>query len=152
MRCVYTFNVKAGVGLCVTQALGLFERHIKVQALFAHLRQNEVGGAIDDARNPLNSVGGQAFTQGLDDGNASSYRSLKGHHDALGIGGFKNFGAMHCQQGFVGGDHMLACCNGFKDHGFGNAITTNEFNHNVNVRIGNDLSCIAHHLHIGAGQ
>ena len=55
---VHTFNVEGGVGLGITQSLSLLEDHIKVQTFFTHFGQNEIGGAIDDASDPLNSVGG----------------------------------------------------------------------------------------------
>ena len=54
---IYAFNVEGGIGLCITQALSFFEDHIKVQTFVAHFGQNEIGGAIDDASHPLNSVG-----------------------------------------------------------------------------------------------
>ena len=47
---------------------------------------------------------------------------------------------------------MLACCNGLHHQAFGNAVTTNELNHNVNFGIGNDLPRITHHFDMGPHQ
>ena len=94
---IHAFNVKSGVGLRVAQGLGLLQHSVKRQAFVAHLRQDEIGRAIDDARNPLDAVGGQALAQGFDDGNAPRHSRLKGHHDTLAMRSFKNFCAMHSQ-------------------------------------------------------
>ena len=146
---IHAFNVESGVGLCITQCLGLLQHSVKRQAFVAHLRQNEVGRAIDDAGNPLDAVGGQALAQGFDDGNAPSHRCLESHDDALAVRGFKNLCAMHRQQGFVGGDHMLARLNRGHDQLAGNAIAANEFHHDVNLRVGHHRSRIVHQSDVG---
>jgi hypothetical protein len=80
----------------------------------ARISQDEVGGAVDDAGDPFNAVGGQAFAQRLDDGDATGHGRFKGHHHALVACGGKDLGAVHGQQGLVGGDHVLAGGNGFQ--------------------------------------
>ena len=60
---IHPLDVKGRVRFCITQALCFFEHHVKVQAFVAHFTQDEVGGAVDDAGNPLNTVGAQAFAQ-----------------------------------------------------------------------------------------
>ena len=152
VRRVHAFDVKGGVGFGVTQGLRFFQHHVKVQALVAHLGQDEVGRAVDDAGNPLNGVGAQAFAQRLDDGNAAGHGRLEGHHDALALGGRENFGAMHGQQRLVGGDHMLAGLNGFEHQRLGNAVAANQFDHDINVGAGDDLARVINHLHALAHQ
>ena len=112
MRRVHALNVKGWVGFGITQRLRFFEHHVKVQALVAHLGQDEVGRAVDDAGDPLDRIGAQAFAQRLDDGNAAGNRRLESHHNALALGSRKDLGAMHSQQRFVGSHHMLARLNG----------------------------------------
>ena len=94
---VHAFDVKRRVGLGIAQALGLFEHHVKVQPFVAHLAQNEIGGAVDDAGQPLDAVGRQALAQCLDDGDAAGHGRLKRHHHAFLLCGLKNFGAVHGQ-------------------------------------------------------
>ncbi|OQC12598.1 MAG: hypothetical protein BWX79_01137 [Alphaproteobacteria bacterium ADurb.Bin100] len=142
---VHAFDVKRGVGLGIAQALGFLEHHVKVQPLVAHLGQDEVGGAVDDARDPLDAVGRQALAQRLDDRDAAGDRRLEGHHHALGGSGRKNLGAMHRQQSFVGGDHMLARRDGLQHQRLGDAVAADELDHDVDFGIGNDRPCVVHH-------
>jgi hypothetical protein len=150
--CVHPFDVKRGVGLGVTQALRFFQHHGKVQPLVAHFAQDEVGGAVDDAGNPLDAVGSEPFAQRLDDRNAARHCRFKRHHHTFGRCGGKNFGAVHCQQGLVGGHHMLACGDGFKHQGFGNAVAANQFDDDVDVRVGNHRTGVTDHGHTRANQ
>ncbi|KAF5293037.1 hypothetical protein FQA39_LY19380 [Lamprigera yunnana] len=76
VRGVHAFDVEGGVGLGIAQALGFFEHHVKVQALVAHFGQDEVGGAVDDAGDPLDLVGRQPLAQRFDDGDATGHRRL----------------------------------------------------------------------------
>jgi hypothetical protein len=149
VRGIHAFDVESGVGLCITQCLGLLQHSVKRQAFVAHLRQNEVGRAIDDAGNPLDAVGGQALAQGFDDGNAPRHRCLESHDDALAVRRFKNLCAMHRQQGFVGGDHVFARSNGGHDQLTGNAIAADEFHHDVNIGVGHHRTCIVDHGDMG---
>ena len=150
--CVNTLNVEGWIRLCITQALSFFQDNIKVEPLVAHLRQNEVGRAIDDACDPLDTVGCQTFSQCFDDGNTACHSGFKCNHHTFGMRCCKNFSAMDCQQGFVGGDDVLASSNRFQDQRFGNPIATNQLNHNVDVGVGNDLSRIADHFDLRTGH
>ena len=152
VRGVHSFDVEGRVGFGVTQSLRLFQDGAKVQPFVAHLGQDEVGRAIDDAGNPLDAVGRQALTQGLDDGNATGHSGLKRHHHAPGMGRRKNFGAVHGQQGLVGGDHVFAGGYRFHHQLFGDAITADEFDDDVDVRVGNDGARIADHADIRADR
>ena len=84
VRRVHALDVEGRVGLGITQTLGLFQSHIEIQPLVTHLRQDEVGGAVDDAGDPLNSVGSQPFAQRLDDRDATRHSGFKRHHHATG--------------------------------------------------------------------
>ena len=56
---MYAIRSYYGVGLGIAQALGLFQHDAEVQALLAHLGEDEIGGAVDDAGDPLDAVGRQ---------------------------------------------------------------------------------------------
>ena len=60
---VDALDVEGGVGLGIAQRLRLLQHRGEVQPLGAHLRQDEVGGAVDDAGDPFDAVGGESFAQ-----------------------------------------------------------------------------------------
>ena len=59
----------------------------------------------------------------------------------------KNLGAVHCEQSLVGGNYVLAGSNRFEHQLPGDAVATDEFDHDVDVRIGDDGARVVHHLH-----
>jgi hypothetical protein len=122
----------------------------KVQTLVAHLGQDEIGGAVDDAGNPLDAVGRQPFAQRLDDRNAAGHRRLERHHHPLGGCGSEDLGAMHRQQRLVGRDHVLAGRDGLQHQCLGDAVAADEFDHDVDVGVGNHGACVVHHRDVRA--
>ena len=95
----------------------------------------------------MDSVGTQTLAQSFDDRYATSNSRFKRHHHTFFVRCSKYLCAMHRQQSFVGSHHMLAGSNRFEHQLFGDAITTNEFNHDVDVWIGNHLSRVIHHFY-----
>ena len=61
--CINTFYVEGGVRFRVTQRLRFCQHVIKGPATLFHFGEDEVAGAIDNARQPVHMVRGQAFTQ-----------------------------------------------------------------------------------------
>ena len=108
MRRVDALDIESRIGLGITEFLSLLEHVSEVRALVAHLRQNKVAGAVDDAGHPFDAVARQPFPHGLDDGNAASHRGLEGYHDALFLRLCEDFIAVHGNQGLVGRDHVFA--------------------------------------------
>ena len=109
---VNAINVDGRIGFGVTQALCFGQHGLEIRATLVHLGEDVIASAIDDASHSLNAIAGQAFTNGLDDGNAARYRSLERHHDALALSGVKDLVAMQRDQRLVGGDHMLTLVDG----------------------------------------
>ena len=147
---VHAFDVERGVGLGITQRLRLLQHDAEVQALAAHLAQDEVGGAVDDAGHPVDAVGGEAFAQRLDDGDAAGHRGLEGHDHALGARGGEDLGTVHRQQSLVRRDHMLAGSDGLQHQGLGDAVAADEFDDDRDVGVGDDGAGVVHHLHVRA--
>ncbi len=52
---------------------------------------------------------------------------------------------MQCKQRLVGGDHVLAVVDRFQHQLFGNAITADQFDDDVNVRIAHHAESIIGH-------
>ena len=80
--------------------------------MLGHLGQDVVAGAVQDAEELLDAVGGQALAQGQDDGDAAAHRGLEGDLHAFGRGRGQKLVAVMGQQGLVGGDHVLAALDG----------------------------------------
>ena len=135
MRGIDAFNIEGRVSFGVTQALRLGQHVGEGQPLVAHFRKDEVGGAVDDAGSPFDTVGRQAFAQRLDDGNATRHRRLESNGDALGLRGSKNLGAMHGKQGLVGRDDMLAIGDCLHHHLAGHTVAADQFDDDVDFRV-----------------
>ena len=134
VRRIHAFDVEGRVGLGVAQTLRLFQHGVEAQALVAHLGQDEVGGAVDDARDPLDAVGGQAFAQRLDDGDAAGHRRLERDHHALVLRRLEYLVAVRGQQRLVGGDHMLAVGDGLQHQLFRHAVAADQFDDDIHFR------------------
>jgi hypothetical protein len=102
VRRIDAFDVEGRVGLGITQRLRFLQHDREVEALGAHLRQDEVGRAVDDAGDPLDAVRGQALAQRLDDRDAAGDRAFeRDHHAALARRG-EDLRAVHREQRLVG--------------------------------------------------
>ena len=69
-------DVEAGVRLGIAQALGIGQHIGEFAARLAHLRQDVIAGAVQDAVDALDAIGCQPLAQGLDDGNAARHGRL----------------------------------------------------------------------------
>ena len=151
MRGVDAFDVEGRVGFGVAQLLRLLEHGGEVEALVAHLGQDEVGGAVDDAGQPVDAVGGQAFAQRLDDRDAAGHRRFERDHDALGLRGGKDFVAVHGQQRLVGGDHVLAVGDRLQHQRARLVVAADQFDDDVDFRIVDDVERVGDDLDFAAG-
>ena len=109
---IMSFNIKSGVGFGVTQFLCQLQRIGKTLSFFAHLREDKIAGAVDNARNRLNAVGRHAFAQSLDNRNPACDGGFKMHHHIFLSSGGKNFIAVFGKQFFIGGNHVFTVFNG----------------------------------------
>ncbi len=135
VRRVDAFNVEGRIGFCVTQRLRLGEHVFEGATLFAHLGENEVAGTVDDPRHPVDTVGGQAFTDRLDHRNAAGNRRLECHDHAFLARLGKNFITVNGNQSLVRGDHMLAILDGLEYQLAGNGIAAHQLYDDVDLRV-----------------
>ena len=149
---VVAFHVKGRVGFGVAQCLRFFQHVGKVGTLLAHFAEDEVGRAVDDAGQPFDTVGRQAFAQRLDDGDAASYSRFERHHHAFFLRAGKNFVAVYRQQLFVGGNHVLAVGNSLQYQLFGHGVATDQLYHDVHIGVVDHGKRIGHHGDVGADQ
>ncbi len=148
---IEALDVEGRIGLGIAQALGLREHRAEVQALVAHLRQDEVGGAVDDAGDPLDAVTRQPLAQRLDDGDAAGHRGLERHHHALVLGGLEDLVAVHRQQRLVGRDHVLAVGDGAQHQFARQVIAADQLHHDVDLGRIHHRNRVVHHRHARAG-
>jgi hypothetical protein len=97
--------------------------------------EDEVGGAVDDAGDPFDAVGGESFAQRLDDRDAAGDGGFESDHYALLLGGGKNLVAVLGEQRLVGGHHVLAVGDRLQDQLLGDAIAADQFDDDVDVRV-----------------
>ncbi len=109
---INALHVEGRIGLGVTQQLCLDQDIGEVAALVAHLAENEIAGAVDDAGQPADPVCGKAFAQRLDDGNAAGHRGLVGQGDAACAGDGEQLVPTAGDQRLVGGDHLFTVGDG----------------------------------------
>ena len=95
--------------------------------------------AVDDAGQPLDTVGAQAFPQGLDDRDATGDRCLEGHHHPFLGRGAEDLVAVHGDQRLVGGHDMLAVGDRFHHQLIGHVIATDQFDQHIDLGVARDL-------------
>ena len=139
VRGVEAADVEGGIGLGVALGLGFLQDVAERAMLFQHLRQDVIAGAVEDAVDAADLVGGQRFPHGLDDRDAAGHRRLEVQGDAVFLGQTRQLGAVLCQQRLVGGDDMLARAQRGLDGGFCRAVVAaDQFDEDVDGWIGRE--------------
>ncbi len=152
VRGIHAFDVEGRIGLGVAQRLRLRQHGGEVQSLVAHLGQNEVGGAVDDAGHRFDAVGGQAFAQRLDDRDAAGHGRLERDDHALLLRGGENLVAVQRHQRLVGGDDMLAVGNGLQHQFARQLVATDQLDNDVDVGMVHHGERVVDDLHALAGD
>jgi hypothetical protein len=140
---VYAFHIKGGICLGIAQRLR-FSQHIgKLPTLVAHLGQDEIAGAINNAGQPFDTVASQALAQCLDDGDAARYRRLEAHFYAMLICKGKDLVSELGDKRLVGGDHVLAIADGGFHQLPGHCGATDKLHQNIHCRVPGHVKYIA---------
>ena len=108
MRGVEAADVEGRVGLGVAEPLRLGEADVERQVLRLHPRQNVVAGAVENARDALDRIAGEALAQRLDHRNAAADRRLEEERRAVGLGQRGEFQPVRGDHRLVGGDDRQA--------------------------------------------
>ena len=108
MRGVDAIDVEARVGLGEAQFLGLGEHLGEVAAAVPHGAQNIVAGAVENAEDAPNAIGGETLAQRLDDRNAAGDGGFVAKRGAGRLGGDGEFGAVVRNHRLVGGNQRFA--------------------------------------------
>ncbi len=105
---VGAIHVKRRVGLGVALALGLLQNVGVAAAILGHAGEDVVAGAVEDALQREDLIGGEPLAEGADDRDAAADRRLEGDGLAVLPARVEDLGAVRRQQRLVGGDDVLA--------------------------------------------
>ena len=86
VRRIDAVDVEARIGLGIAQTLRFGEHLVERAPALAHVGEDVVAGAVQDAVDPLDPVAGQALAQGLDDRDAAGHGGLETDRGAIGLG------------------------------------------------------------------
>eukprot|EP01132_Coremiostelium_polycephalum_P022260 gene22259-biopygen12545 len=146
---VDAFHVEGRIGFGVTQGLGFGQHVFEGTALLAHFGEDEVTGAVDDAGHPVDTVGGQAFTDRLDHRDATGHGGFERHDHALLAGLGEDFVTVHGNQRLVGSDHMLAVFDGLEHQLAGHGVAAYQLDDDIDFRVGGDFEDIVGNRNTG---
>ena len=105
---VVAVHVGGGVLLGVAVGLGLLQGLVEGQARLDHPGEDVVGGAVENAGDLVQLIGGQAGGEGAQDGDAPAHAGLKQIADPVLLGQLEQVIAVGGHQLLVGGHHALA--------------------------------------------
>src|SRR5690606_18519473 len=97
--------------------------------------ENEVAGAIDDAGDPVDAVGRQAFTDRLDHRNAAGNRCFERHDHAFLASPGENFVAVNGDQRLVRGYHVFSVFDRFEYQLAGNGVAAHQLYDDIDLRV-----------------
>src|SRR5690606_15305338 len=127
-----------------------FRQHfIEAARALLHFGEDVVTGAIDDARHPIDVVGGQTFAQRLQDRDTAGHRRFKSHVHAVFLGGEEDLVAVLGDQRLVGGDDVFAVTDGGEHQFAGDVGAADQFHQDVHVRVVGDVEHIPGHPDTG---
>jgi hypothetical protein len=132
-RGVEALDVGRGVGLRVPQLGGLFQRLAETGAGSVHRREDEVGGAVDDAGDPGDPVAVQRLAQRAQQRDRAGDRRLVVEIGAALGRRVVQRGAVLGEQRLVRRDHALATAQRLDQPGAGRLDAAHHLDHDVDV-------------------
>ena len=136
-------DIKSGVSLCVPQLLCLREHVLEGASFGAHLGQNKVTRAIDNARHLGHRIGGQRFTQHLNDRYTPRHSGLVADLHPGRFCHCNQFIAVLSNQCLIGGHNMLALLNSQLDQIVGDGCAADQLYQHIDVGVSGYVEYIA---------
>ena len=124
VRRVEPADVEGGIGFGIALGLGFLQDVAERAMLLEHLRQDVIAGAVEDAVDAADLVGGQQLAHGLDDRDAAGNRRFEIQGNAVLFRKARQLGAVFGQQRLVGGDDVLARPQRRLDRSFRRAVVS----------------------------
>ena len=106
---VPAIDVECGVGLGITERLGLGEGGIEGQGGIGHAAEDVVRGAVDDAGKGQDAVANEGFLDRLDDWDAPGNGGFEMDGSIMLPGKGEEFDAALGKKGLVAGDDRFFC-------------------------------------------
>ena len=135
---VVAIDVEGGIGLGVSETLGIGEDGGEFGAFELHPGEDVIAGAVDDAADGLDAVADEGFAEDLDDGDAAGDGGLVVEVGGVGTGGLEEFLSVGGEKGLVGGDNGFAVAKGGKDDLAGGGGAAHEFDDEMDGRVMDD--------------
>ena len=132
-RGVEPVDVGRRVGLGVPETGRLLERQFVGRSVGRHGREDEVGGAVDDAHDPRDPVAGQRFPDRPDQRDGAGDRGFEVQIGAGRIGRLVEGRSLLGQQGLVRGDHGSAATERGQQQILGRVDAADHLDDDVNI-------------------
>ncbi len=142
VRGVDPLYIEGRIDLGITKLLRLFQHIGKIASLVAHLREDKISGAVDDACDPLDAVGSQSLAQRLDNRDSACNRSLEGDRDSFVTRSRKDLFTMRGDQCLVGRHDMLAMADRLENKLARRRVAANQFHYDIDIGIRDHLLCV----------
>ena len=136
LRGVDAFHVEGWIGLGIAQPLRFRQRVFEAAAFLFHGGEDVVRGAVDDAGQGVDAVGGKAAAHGVDDGDAARHRPFEAERQAPFLGAGEERIAAGGEQRLVGGDDVLAGGDGVLHQRLRRAVAADQLHQHVDVVAG----------------
>ncbi len=117
VRGIDAADIEGRIGFGVAALLRLLQDIGERPSGRAHLGQDEIAGAVQDAVEPVDAVADKGLADRLDDGDAAGDRRLEIERDMFGFRDPREGHAMARQKRLVGGDDRLAVFEGARHEG-----------------------------------
>lgn len=142
-------DVEGFVGFGISEFFGFLEGFGVAEAGLGHAHEDVIGGAVDDADDVLDAVSDEGVLNGLDDGDATGDGGLEVNGGVRFGGKGEKLGSALGEEGFVSGDDGLLGLegSGYEIEGSGGAA--DEFDHDIDGRVGDDVHEIGGEEFIG---
>ena len=143
MRGVHAFDVESRIGFGVPLLLRGLKHLVEVGARALHLRQYVITGAVENAVDTVERVGGSTFAQSLHDRDTASHRSFESEGRLLDRGEFGQLEPVMGHHRLVRSDQALACIErGAGERERGAVGAADQFDNDIDIRAGR------HGLHV----
>ena len=134
--CIEALDIGSWVTFRKPETLSFCEGSSVVGSFFGHLREDEVGRAIDDSHHTQHGFAAQTFSQCPHNRNSAGNGRLEQQIHSRRIGSREQIDSDIGQEFLVGGHHWLTCRERGRDQLASRFDSTDDLDHQIDVRIG----------------
>src|SRR5205807_69804 len=108
MSSITAVDIESWIRFGVAEPLSLGQSAGVIPALLAHAGEDEIAGAVEDALQGEDLIGGQALRQRGNDRNAAGHAGFEGDGSPMPAGRVKDLSAVLGEKRLVGRHHIFA--------------------------------------------